>query len=151
MKIVFNGREYSSVDAMPEAERRQYLEVVANLGDADRDGIPDIAEKPGTQSMNVTVKQTVTYNGQRVDDPSKLPPEVRAMLEKAEQQPGAQTTTRTVIQHDSPDENFPTSFHETTGGGPSFGRILLVVVVLAVVAMAILWFTGIRPQDLLGR
>jgi hypothetical protein len=46
-KIVFNGREYASVDEMPPDVRKAYDEAMQLFADADHDGIPDIVQKHG--------------------------------------------------------------------------------------------------------
>lgn len=44
-RIVFNGKEYSSLEEMPAEIRREYERAMATvLADTDRDGIPDIFE-----------------------------------------------------------------------------------------------------------
>jgi hypothetical protein len=43
-RIVFNGQEYASREAMPEDVRKANDEVLATLRDADADGIPDVLE-----------------------------------------------------------------------------------------------------------
>jgi hypothetical protein len=45
--IVVNGVEYSSADEMPPEIRSQYERVAALLADRDRNGIPDLVERPG--------------------------------------------------------------------------------------------------------
>lgn len=43
-RIVFNGQEYASLDAMPPDVRQAYDQIVKQLGDADHDGVPDIVQ-----------------------------------------------------------------------------------------------------------
>jgi hypothetical protein len=82
MKIVFNGTEYASLEQMPEAARAEYLTLVALLGDANRNGIPDVAEQTAGGTPRVMVSQKIVVNGQEYSDLSQLPPAVRAILER---------------------------------------------------------------------
>ena len=43
MKIVFNGLEYDGVEQMPPEIRNQYLRLIGTLGDANGNGVPDVA------------------------------------------------------------------------------------------------------------
>jgi NADH:ubiquinone oxidoreductase subunit 6 (subunit J) len=45
-RIIFNGQEYASTEAMPQAVRTAYRQALAKLEDADRNGVPDIAGSP---------------------------------------------------------------------------------------------------------
>ncbi len=80
MKIVINGREYDGIDQMPPDVRQQYLQLVGSLGDADRNGVPDVLERPGSSSVEVNT--SIIYNGREYKDRSELPAEVREILER---------------------------------------------------------------------
>jgi hypothetical protein len=45
MRIIFNGQQYASTEAMPEDVRKMYRQALAQLADADHSGIPDVLEQ----------------------------------------------------------------------------------------------------------
>ncbi|MGH9894397.1 MAG: hypothetical protein ACREA0_20915, partial [bacterium] len=72
-RIIFNGQEYVSVEAMPENIRNAYLTVLTMLRDADANGIPDVLEN-GSASTVIGVQQSsVSLNGQSLGGVSGLP------------------------------------------------------------------------------
>ena len=84
-RILFNGQEYPSVEAMPDDVRKLYQQAIAQLVDADHDGIPDVLQGRGDGAKNVIGIQSssITVNGktyQRTDD---MPPLVRALFDEA--------------------------------------------------------------------
>jgi len=56
-KVIVNGVEYPSLDAMPKEVRALYDQAMASLTDSDHDGVPDILQNPGTTEMQT--QQTV--------------------------------------------------------------------------------------------
>jgi hypothetical protein len=40
-QIYFGGRQYSSIDELPAADRARYRQLMSMLADEDQDGIPD--------------------------------------------------------------------------------------------------------------
>ena len=88
MKIVFNGKEYSSVEEMPADVRREYEKIAGLLEDRDHDGIPDIVQRMGG-TQQVTVTQTrIVYDGKAYGSVDELPPEARQTYEEAMQKLG---------------------------------------------------------------
>ena len=89
-KIVVNGTEYDSPEAMPPEVRRQYEQALRLVQDVAKGAAP-----PGTMartvettrdgvSVKVHTKQLkYTVDGKSYDDPTQLPPEVRARVEQA--------------------------------------------------------------------
>jgi len=89
-KIVVNGTEYDSPESMPPEVRRQYERALQLVQDVAKGAAP-----PGTTertvettrdgvSVKVHSKQVkYTVDGKSYDDPTQLPPEVRARVEQA--------------------------------------------------------------------
>jgi hypothetical protein len=82
-KIIFNGQEYESVEAMP-AEVRQLYEMANQMfADQDQDGVPDLFEKlPGSASTVVTHSTQFVVDGQVYSNVDELPPEARRKYEQ---------------------------------------------------------------------
>ncbi|HQV94048.1 MAG TPA: hypothetical protein PLA27_02810 [Anaerolineales bacterium] len=96
-RIVIDGKAYNSVNEMPEDVRRNYEEVMKNIGaapanaanpiqslnnifaDANNNGIPDIAEN---QITNLMGGVTFVVNGKTYNSLDDLPPEARAKYEQ---------------------------------------------------------------------
>src|SRR2546423_9439338 len=102
-KIVVNGTEYDSPDAMPPEVRREYERAMRLVQDvAQRGGLAGQAEQTVETtrdgvSVKVHTKQVkVTVDGRTYDDPAQLPPEVRARVEQALQQDGRHRDRRVV-------------------------------------------------------
>jgi len=102
-KIVVNGTEYDSPEAMPPEVRAEYeraLRLVQDMGQGG--GVPGKAEQTVETmrdgvSVKVHTKQVkYTVNGKTYDDPAQLPPEVRARVEQALQQDGRLRDTRVL-------------------------------------------------------
>jgi hypothetical protein len=84
-RIVFNGQEYASLDAMPPDVRQAYDQVIKQLGDADHDGTPDIIQ-PGAAGNLIGVKRIntmITVNTKKYGSADEMPPDVRALYDKA--------------------------------------------------------------------
>ncbi len=67
-RIVFNGREYRSLDQMPEDIRRQYREAIA------------LAAKGGP-NVNVSSQTDIVINGRRYAGVDEMPPDDRRIYE----------------------------------------------------------------------
>jgi len=61
-RIIFNGQEYASADAMPAAVRADYERLLATLPDEDGNGVPDVLERFGDGSK-ITYETSFTVNG----------------------------------------------------------------------------------------
>ena len=97
--IVIDGKTYNSVDEMPEDVRRNYERAMSQLGDSNKDGIPDMLEnltsatdqnKTGMPDAienmvsNVFTSSTkVIVNGAEYNSLDELSPELRAKYEQA--------------------------------------------------------------------
>jgi len=89
-KIVVNGTEYDSPDAMPPDVRRQYERALQLVQDVAKGAAPQgttartVETTRDGVSVKVHTKQVkYTVDGKTYDDPSQLPPEVRARVEQA--------------------------------------------------------------------
>ena len=97
--IVIDGQTYQSVDEMPEDVRRNYEIAMRQLGDDDKNGIPDMLEnltnradqnKNGVPDSidgmisNVMVSSTkIIANGTEYSSLDELPPDIRAKYDQA--------------------------------------------------------------------
>jgi hypothetical protein len=68
-KLVFNGREYGSVDEMPEDVRRLYRDAIA------------LAAKGGP-NVKVFSKTELWFNGKKYNSVNEMPPDVRLSYDK---------------------------------------------------------------------
>jgi hypothetical protein len=86
-KIVFNGQEYPSVEAMPPAVRQAYQQVMGMFADKDGDGVPDLFQDGGIEPT-VIQQSSFVMNGQAYPSLEAMPPDVRRMYEQAMGQMG---------------------------------------------------------------
>jgi hypothetical protein len=82
-RIIFNGQEYDSPEAMPADVRKAYQELLDQLQDRDKDGIPDILQGRGAGNVLGIQQTSVTFNGRTLDDVRGLPAPVRRLIENA--------------------------------------------------------------------
>jgi hypothetical protein len=83
LRIIFNGQEYASVEAMPENVRNAYLTVLKMLRDTDSDGIPDVLED-GSAGPTIGVREaSVSLNGRSLGSVGGLPEWTRRLAERA--------------------------------------------------------------------
>ena len=82
-RIIFNGQEYTSVEAMPEQVRRAYQQTLAQLADTDRNGIPDILERGAAANVIGIQQSSITVNGQTYNSVGEMPAAVRWLYEQA--------------------------------------------------------------------
>jgi len=80
-RIIFNGQEYDSPEAMPEDVRSAYQEMLDRLQDKDKDGIPDILQGGSAGNALGILQTSVTYNGRTLEGLGSLPAPVRRLLE----------------------------------------------------------------------
>lgn len=97
--IVIDGKTYKSVDEMPEDVRRNYEHAMSQLGDNNKDGIPDMLENltnPIDQNNNgmpdaienmvskvFSSSTRIIVNGTEYNSLDELSPELRAKYEQA--------------------------------------------------------------------
>ena len=55
-RIIFNGQEYASTEAMAQAVRTAYQEALAKL-EANQNGVPDILERGEYISLEMRLKK----------------------------------------------------------------------------------------------
>jgi len=75
MKIVFNGREYGSVDEMPADARAVYQKAVASLSGSTAEGV----------RLNVKTKTKLVVNGKEYGSLDDVPKDVRTLYDFATQ------------------------------------------------------------------
>jgi len=81
--IFFNGQEYASAEAMPEEVRKAYQVALGQLGDADRNGIPDVLEHPGAGNVIGIQQSAITLNGKTYGSVAEMPAFLRFLYEQA--------------------------------------------------------------------
>jgi len=82
-KIIFNGQEYDSPEAMPAEVRQLYQMAAGLLADRDQNGVPDIFE--GGEAAPTTVVQSTQFivDGKVYTSLDELPAEARQKYEQA--------------------------------------------------------------------
>ncbi|HUL02052.1 MAG TPA: hypothetical protein VLV16_02345 [Gemmatimonadales bacterium] len=81
-KIVFNGQEFDSADAMPADVRKQYEDVMrllADSGQAPPHGLDAIRK---ILSVKTNVSTRIVVNGKEYHSSGELPPEIRTALDR---------------------------------------------------------------------
>jgi hypothetical protein len=91
-RIIFNGQEYSSTEAMPEDVRNAYLRAIAMLRDADANGIPDVLEAGSAHTVLGVQQSSVTFNGRTLKSVGELPVWLRRFVHSATSQEVASPT-----------------------------------------------------------
>ena len=83
-RIIFNGQEYASTDAMPKEVRKAYQQALAQFADADHNGIPDILERGRPGNVIGIQHSSITVNGRTYEsvdaNRSALPASAAAIL-----------------------------------------------------------------------
>jgi hypothetical protein len=82
-RIMFNGQEYASAEAMPEDVRKVYQQALAQLADSDHNGIPDVLERGGTGNVIGIQNSSITVNGKTYGSVGEMPALVRFLYEQA--------------------------------------------------------------------
>ena len=82
-KIIFNGQEYDSPEAMPPEVRQLYQMAAGLLADRDQNGVPDIFE--GAEAAPARVLQSTQFivDGKAYSSLDELPAEARQKYEQA--------------------------------------------------------------------
>jgi hypothetical protein len=62
-RIIFNGQEYPSTEAMPENVRSAYLKALELFKDADANGIPDVLEGVSANTVIRVQESSITFKG----------------------------------------------------------------------------------------
>lgn len=76
-RIVFNGHEYSDIEAMPDDVRRAFQDKLAQLSkDADHDGVPDVLQGRGIGIEGAAI----TINGRTIENIGSLPKPLRWLV-----------------------------------------------------------------------
>jgi hypothetical protein len=80
-RIIFNGQEYDSPEAMPQDVRKAYQEMLDQFQDKDKDGIPDILQG-GSAGKNVLgmLQTSVSLNGRTLENMGGLPAPLRRLI-----------------------------------------------------------------------
>jgi len=85
LKIVFNGKQYDSVDAMPPDVRKEYEVALETLRKSGGEEILSVLQRDmgvtGTH-IKATVREIVV-NGTKYDSVDAMPPDVRRTYEQA--------------------------------------------------------------------
>ena len=82
VKIVFNGKEYDGVDAMPPDVRKAYETLLQNLGKAGDGALVSLLK----QGLGTSIKATfweIVVNGKKYGSLDEMPPEIRRTYEEA--------------------------------------------------------------------
>jgi Short C-terminal domain len=76
--IIFNGKEYPSVEEMPEEVRRTYEQAISGvLADSDRNGIPDLFERGGASVFQTEVMT------RKLEDPAEKLKQLKDMRDSS--------------------------------------------------------------------
>jgi hypothetical protein len=80
-RIIFNGQEYDSPEAMPPDVRNAYEVMLDQLQDKDEDGIPDVLQG-GSAGKNVlgTLQTSINLNGRTLENMEGLPAPLRGLI-----------------------------------------------------------------------
>ena len=148
--IIFNGREYDSPEAMPEDVRRAYQEMLDQLRDTDKDGIPDVLQGGGSAGNVLGIRQTsVIYNG-RTWDLRGLPAPVRRLIGNAIGHGNSGGTEPTQLQGNAPLVQTVDTIGRATGG--LLGVLLAFVAGFTIVfSVGLMFAIGGGPSHLPGR
>jgi hypothetical protein len=85
LKIVFNGTEYDSVDAMPPDVRKEYEVALETLRKSGGEEILSVLQR-GVGVTGSHIKATfreIVVNGKKYDSVDAMPPDVRRTYEQA--------------------------------------------------------------------
>ena len=82
-RIMFNGQEYASAEAMPEDVRKVYQQALAQFADADHNGILDVVERGGAGNVIGIQNSSITVNGKTYGSVGEMPALVRFLYEQA--------------------------------------------------------------------
>jgi hypothetical protein len=96
-KIVFNGKEYDGIEAMPPEVRREYERVLGALGAPDRAQVDSAVGQGAELKVNVSLHRKYKVNGVEYDSVEAMPPDVRAAFDKTlEANPSLRDTATSI-------------------------------------------------------
>jgi hypothetical protein len=144
-RITFNGKEYSSPEAMPEDARKAYFEALAGLRDADSYGIPDVFEAGSGDAIISVQQSSITFKGKTVQT-TELPWWARRLV-------GASLGEHSVAD---PGREPRSAGSETSGGLDAAQRTLgpmlaFMAGFVLVFAIALIFTIGGGQKHLAGR
>ena len=85
LKIVFNGTEYDSVDAMPPDVRKEYEVALETLRKSGGEEILSVLQRDmGVSGTHIKATfREIVVNGKKYDSVDAMPPDVRRAYEQA--------------------------------------------------------------------
>ena len=85
LKIVFNGEEYDSVDAMPPDVRKEYDVALETLRKSGGEEILSVLQRDmGVSGTHIKATfREIVVNGKKYDSVDAMPPDVRRTYERA--------------------------------------------------------------------
>jgi len=85
LKIVFNGKEYDSVDAMPPDVRKEYEVALEALRKSGGEEILSVLQRDmGVSGTHIKATfREIVVNGKKYDSVEAMPPDVRRAYERA--------------------------------------------------------------------
>lgn len=85
LKIVFNGKEYDSVDAMPPDVRKEYEVALETLRKSGGEEILSVLQRDmGVSGTHIKATyREIVVNGKKYDSVDAMPPDVRRTYEQA--------------------------------------------------------------------
>ena len=85
LKIVFNGKEYDSVDAMPPDVRKEYEVALETLRKSGGEEILSVLQRDmGVSGTHIKATyREIVVNGKKYDSVEAMPPDVRRTYEQA--------------------------------------------------------------------
>jgi hypothetical protein len=127
---------------MPPEVRQAYERLLGELGDKDKDGIPDIVQHAGKTNVLGITKTSFTINGKTYDSVDQMPAEVKALYDKAMAQAGAAGSGISASLSPGGKRDQVRLAYTIKGGEISSGRsrTILLLVVGAVLGGVLMWF-----------
>ena len=144
LKIVFNGQEYDSVDAMPPDVRKEYDVALETLRKSGGEEILSVLQRDmGVSGTHIKATfREIVVNGKKYDSVDAMPPDVRRAYEQAMARvspsgtterppvvPAARAVRPPSIRHDA----------EAQGGGRGGGGGLWRIVLWIGIGAAAAW------------
>ena len=85
LKIVFNGKEYDSVDAMPPDVRKEYEVALETLRKSGGEEILSVLQRDmGVTGTHIKASfREIVVNGKKYESVDAMPPDVRRIYEQA--------------------------------------------------------------------